>query len=124
SPFNTTDYILEITDNATGCKNYDTARVNVDVLTLLAFPTGFSPNGDGVNDIAKIIKYLNIEKLIDFTIYDRWGEIVFKTEDISKGWDGTYKGRDVEIGMYAWMINAQTKDKEKITKSGNITIIR
>lgn len=124
SPFNTTDYILEITDDATGCKNYDTARVNVDVLTLLAFPTGFSPNGDGVNDIAKIIKYLNIEKLIDFTIYDRWGEIVFKTEDISKGWDGTYKGRDVEIGMYAWMINAQTKDNEKITKSGNITIIR
>lgn len=124
SPFNTTDYILEITDDFTGCKNYDTARVNVDVLTLLAFPTGFSPNGDGVNDIAKIIKYLNIEKLIDFTIYDRWGEIVFITEDISKGWDGTYKGKDVEIGMYAWIINAQTKDNEKITKTGNITIIR
>jgi gliding motility-associated-like protein len=124
SPFNTTQYILEITDPVTECKNYDTATVFVDVLTLLAFPTGFTPNGDGVNDFARIIKYLNIQQLIDLSIYNRFGEAVFRTNDIDIGWDGTYKGKDAEIGVYVWVIRAITKDEEEVLRKGNITLIR
>jgi gliding motility-associated-like protein len=124
SPFNTTQYVLEITDPETGCRNYDTTTVNVDVFTLLAFPTGFTPNGDGVNDFARIIKYLNIQNLIDLSIYDRFGEAVFITNDINQGWDGTYKGKDSEIGTYIWVIRAVTKDEEEILRKGNITLIR
>ncbi|MCB9257592.1 MAG: gliding motility-associated C-terminal domain-containing protein [Chitinophagales bacterium] len=124
SPFNTTNYVLEVTDPLTACVNYDTARVNVEVLTLLAFPTGFSPNANGTNDFARIIKYLNIEKLIYLSIYDRWGEEIFRTDQLDGAWDGTFKGRSCEIGTYAWVIRALTKDQETITRSGNITLIR
>lgn len=124
SPFNTTTYILQITDEVTGCRNYDTAVVNVEVLTILAFPTGFTPNGDGVNDFARIIKYLNIDRLIDLSIYNRFGEAVFRTNNINEGWDGTYKGKDSEIGTYIWVIRAVTKDNEEILRKGNITLIR
>lgn len=124
SPFNTTNYVLEITDTLTGCLNYDTAVVNVDVLTLLAFPTAFSPNGNGVNDFAGIIKYLNIERLVFLSIYDRWGEEIFRTDELNGAWDGTYRGSDVEIGTYMWVIRAVTKDQESITRKGNITVIR
>jgi len=124
SPFNTTTYVLEVTDDLTGCLNYDTATVNVEVLTLLAFPTGFSPNGDGVNDLAHIIKYLNIKELENLSIYNRYGEEIFRTENFDGEWNGTYKGENVEIGSYIWVINAITKDNEKIQRKGNITIIR
>lgn len=124
SPFNTTTYVLEVTDEITGCLNYDTAIVNVEVLTLLAFPTGFSPNGDGTNDFAHIIKYLNIKELINLSIYDKWGEEIFRTEDLGDFWDGTFKGRDVEIASYIWVINAITKDDEQVQRKGNITVIR
>lgn len=124
SPFNTTDYVLEITDTLTGCLNYDTTTVFVDVVTLIAFPTGFSPNGNGVNDFARIIKTLNIDRLVYLSIYNRWGEEIFKTDELSVGWDGTFRGRDCEIGTYMWVIRAVTKDQESITRSGNITLIR
>lgn len=124
SPFMTTNYVLEIEDSLTGCRNYDTATVFVEVLTLVAFPTGFSPNGNGVNDFARIIKYLNIEKLVYLSIYDRWGEEIFRTDELSQGWDGTFKGEPCEIGTYMWVIRAVTKDQETITRKGNITLIR
>lgn len=124
SPFNTTNYVLEITDPFTGCLNYDTMTVNVDVLTLLAFPTAFSPNGNGVNDFAGLIKYLNIEKLVFLSIYDRWGEEVFRTDELTGAWDGTFRGSNCEIGTYIWNIRAVTKDQETISRKGNITLIR
>ncbi|MGB0885448.1 MAG: PKD domain-containing protein [Chitinophagales bacterium] len=123
-PQTTTNYVLEIENPVTGCKNYDTMTVVVDVITLLAFPTGFSPNGDGTNDFARIIKYLNIEKLDDFSIYNRYGENVFTTTDLNAAWDGTYKGEEQEMGVYTFLIKAVTKDKESILKKGNITLIR
>jgi len=124
SPFSTTNYVLEIKDPLTGCFNYDTMTVNVDVLTLLAFPTAFSPNGNGVNDFAALIKYLNIEKLVFLTIYDRWGEEIFKTDELTGAWDGTFRGVDCGIGTYIWYIRAVTKDQETISRQGNITLIR
>lgn len=123
-PHNTVHYILEVTDPNTNCKNYDTTTVNVNVLTLLAFPTGFSPNGDGVNELARILKYLNIQSLEDFSIFNRYGERIFFTDKLDGAWDGTYKGTAQEIGVYTWQIKATTKDQEKIIRKGNITLIR
>ncbi len=120
----TTDYVLEIENAMTGCKNYDTMTVTVEVITVLAFPTAFSPNGDGTNDFAHIFKYLNIKSLENLSIYNRYGELLFTTDDIHKSWDGTYKGSEQGIGVYVWTINATTKDDEKISRSGNISLIR
>jgi len=123
-PLETTRYVLEIEDPLTGCKNYDTMTVTVDILTLLAFPTAFSPNNDGVNDLAYILKYLNIESLEEFSIFNRYGEKIFTSNKFKSAWDGTFKGKEQEIGIYTFVIRATTKDGDNIIKTGNLSLIR
>ncbi len=123
TPFDTTTYYVNVTDD-NGCIGTDSVRVNVYGKTVMLIPTAFSPNGDGTNDIFKIVKHLNIRKLNAFDVYDRWGNLVFSTTDINKGWDGTMNGEPVNEGVYVWKVQAVTYDKETINKSGNITLLR
>ncbi len=74
-----------------GCSTTDSMKVYVDPTTLLALPNGFTP-GNGPNNEFKIIKE-GIATLKYFRIFNRWGNKVFETKDIEKGWDGTYKGQ-------------------------------
>jgi gliding motility-associated-like protein len=87
-------------------------------------PTAFSPNGDGVNDVFRISKWLNIEKLESFNIYNRWGELVFNTLDIDAGWDGTYKNYPQPTCSFDWVVKAKDYDGNIIIKSGIVTLIR
>lgn len=123
TPYDTTLYYVYVTDN-NGCIGTDSVRVNVYGKTVMLIPTAFSPNGDGTNDIFKIVKHLNIRKLNAFDVYDRWGNLVFSSTDINKGWDGTMNGEPVNEGVYVWKVQAVTYDKETINKSGNITLLR
>jgi gliding motility-associated-like protein len=123
TPYDTTLYYIYVTDN-NGCIGTDSVRVNVYGKTVMLIPTAFSPNGDGTNDIFKIVKHLNIRKLNAFDVYDRWGNLVFSSTDINKGWDGTVNGEPVNEGVYVWKVQAVTYDKETINKSGNITLLR
>jgi gliding motility-associated-like protein len=123
SPLETTSYLLIVTD-ANGCINYDTVKVEVIGNTLLLLPTAFSPNGDGVNDVFRISKWLNIEKLESFNIYNRWGELVFNTLDIDAGWDGTYKNYPQPTSSFDWVVKAKDYDGNIIIKSGIVTLIR
>ena len=59
-----------------------------------------------------------------FIIFDRWGEKVFETEDASKGWDGTYRGKPMNAAVFVYTINATLVSGEKIIKKGNISLIR
>ncbi|MEI6312592.1 MAG: PKD domain-containing protein [Bacteroidota bacterium] len=123
APYNTTDYILTVVDYY-GCVNYDTVRVNVIKNSLLLVPTAFTPNGDGVNDIFRIVKYFNIKKLVSFNIYSRWGELVFSTDDINTGWDGSYKARPQPSSTFVWVVKGIDYDDQEITEKGNVTLIR
>src|SRR5690606_25210461 len=67
------------------CKNLYT-----EVIPLVDVPSGFSPNGDGVNDIV-YVRGFSIKEM-DFKIFNRWGELVFESYNQENGWDGTYKG--------------------------------
>ncbi|MES2779873.1 MAG: PKD domain-containing protein, partial [Bacteroidota bacterium] len=116
-------YVL-FAENDLGCKNSDTVFITVEVNTFLLLPTAFSPNGDGVNDIFRIARYLNIDKLKDFSVYNRWGEMVFYTTNINDGWDGVYKSVEQELGVYVWQVVAQTKDFEEVVRKGNVTLLR
>jgi len=122
-PMKTTMYNVRLRDNR-GCVTNDSVLVIVDGKTLLMLPTGFSPNGDGVNDGFGIVRYSNIESLDYFNIYNRWGELVFSTDDINKRWDGTYKGEKAPLATYVWYVRANTYDGEKVLESGNITLIK
>lgn len=85
-------------------------------------PSAFSPNGDGNNDM--LFVYGGQIVRISLSIYDRWGELIFETKSKDKGWDGTYKGKEASSGVYVYKLEVVYADKEKETKSGNITLIR
>lgn len=123
TPPNTTMYYLYAI-TAFGCYNLDSVVVTVVPYTLLLVPTAFTPNGDGVNDVFRIVRYLNIEKLEEFAVYDRWGEKVFSTDIITDGWNGTYKGHAEDMGVYVWYVKALTYDGQEIFKKGNVTLVR
>jgi gliding motility-associated-like protein len=110
--------------NDFGCSNQDTVLIFVETRTILMLPTGFSPNGDGVNDVFKIVRHLNIDKLKDFSVFNRWGEMIFTTTNINEGWNGTYKNREQELGVYVWQVVALTQDAEEIVRKGNVTLVR
>ncbi|MGI8952891.1 MAG: T9SS type B sorting domain-containing protein [Chitinophagaceae bacterium] len=66
-------------------------------------PSAFTPNGDGRNDVFKIADMKN-QQLIDFSIYDRWGERIFETKNPSYGWYGKWKGNDLPISTFVYII--------------------
>ena len=87
-------------------------------------PNSFTPNGDNLNDIFKVesLKEINDFKLI---IYNRWGELLFESTDINKGWDGTFKNKTVPLGVYIYMLTGIIKDTgEQIKKTGSVTVVR
>ena len=87
-------------------------------------PTAFSPDGNGINDVFRISKTLNMEQLISFEIYNRWGVKVFETSDINQGWDGNFKGREQPMSSFTWIIKAKDYDGLDILRSGIVTLLR
>lgn len=121
NPANTTRYTITVTDPG-GCKLSDSLLVTVTNPGLLV-PTGFSPNGDGENDVFHVLNR-NLAKL-DLAVFDRWGTKVYETTDWTVGWDGTYKGMKQEIGVYVWECSYQfVGETTTKTAKGNVTLIR
>ncbi|MCC7223598.1 MAG: gliding motility-associated C-terminal domain-containing protein [Chitinophagales bacterium] len=86
-------------------------------------PNAFSPNHDGVNDELRVIG-LGISTM-NLKIFNRWGQIVFSSDTQNVGWDGTYKGRMQEIGVYVYVLTYTTADQPNVSqqKKGNITLL-
>jgi len=94
-----------LTVGINNCKMSDTINVTGGY-TNLYVPNAFTPNKNGVNDVF-IPKGEGIVNF-DMKIFDRWGEMLFETKDFNKGWDGTFKDRIVEQGIYVWIIKYST----------------
>lgn len=91
--------------------------------TKLGMPTAFSPNGDGLNDIA----YARGWALVEFTemkIYNRWGQVVFETTDIEQGWDGTFNGKMQKADTYAYVIKGKDASNQDMIAKGFISLIK
>jgi gliding motility-associated-like protein len=88
----------------------------------LFVPNAFSPNGDGNNDTLKVLGKGIAE--LEFAIYNRWGELIFKTHDAKQGWDGNYKGQKSEPAVYAYYVKARMRNGKEVFKKGNVTLIR
>ena len=88
----------------------------------LKIPNAFTPNDDGINDEWKV----SYRSLLDFRcwIFDRYGNEIFQFTDPSKGWDGKYKGKLVNPGVYFYVIEATGADGKKYKKGGDINILR
>lgn len=87
------------------------------------FPNSFSPNDDGVNDQFNIVGF-NKVKEFEMMIFNRWGELIFKTNDPVNGWNGKSKGEDVPIGDYLYTIKLKDLNSKIIIKKGMLTLLR
>ncbi|PKR81322.1 hypothetical protein CW751_04500 [Brumimicrobium salinarum] len=110
---------FEVTDG-NNCKDTITKLITVELLPVL--PSGFTPNGDGENDV--FIIRGGPFKSIDFNIYNNWGELIFNSKDQSEGWDGTYNGEQAPLGVYTWTFVVEMGNGQVIKKSGDVTLIR
>ena len=108
--------------NPAGCS--DTACINVAITIIpgLEVPTAFSPNGDGRNDRI-FVKGFGLTK-INWKIYNRWGELVFFTNDYLEGWNGTSNGKIQPQDVYHYVVEVEFFDGKKGTKKGDITLLR
>jgi gliding motility-associated-like protein len=122
-PLKNTNYIVTISDPF-GCFSYkDTIYIEVIEEYSLDVPNAFSPNGDGNNDII-YAKGWGLKELIAFKIYNRFGELVFESNEFDKGWDGTYKGKPQNIETYVYTVEAETYSGRVLSKKGNISLLR
>ena len=116
-------YSVKITESSSGCSV--TEIFNIYTESQVFTPNAFTPNGDGINDIFKPIYNKNV---IDPTlkVFDRWGKSVFSTRDASYGWDGTYNGSIMPVGVYIWTMEYGYYDAEgyKTTiKKGSVNLL-
>lgn len=112
-----------VTDSL-GCQNTAEKPVKVYVNCYLAVPTGFTPNGDGNNDYLRVLNAVKAEKL-EFKVFNRWGQLLFKTTDWKQGWDGTFQKLAQPSGVYVWFLSYTDRDtKERREQKGTATLIR
>lgn len=121
SPVGTTTYELEVR-NGLGCTAF--AKERVVVFYDLLMPNAFTPNGDGRNDLFRIPPSITVS-ITRFSVYNRWGELVFTTTNGSAGWDGRLGGKPQPAGTFVWMIDYYNPIlKRQIMKKGTVELIR
>jgi gliding motility-associated-like protein len=124
SPQTTTIFVVNTT-NTDGCSTSDSIQIKVDIRCDEFFiPDIFTPNAEGPSANEKLCAFSNCVRLFSFIIYNRWGEQVFEASDINNCWDGTYKGKEAQSGLYAYKLYLEKTDGEILNKSGLITLIR
>ncbi len=133
APLATVDFqqsIRVIVTDITGCTGEAVFTLYAKKDRPVFVPTGFTPNGDSRNDLLTVLAREGLEADIrTFRIFDRWGEVVYETNDISPnemtaGWDGTFRGEPMQPGVYLWFIELEYTDGLTETFKGQTTLIR
>jgi gliding motility-associated-like protein len=116
-------YHVYVTDQL-GC--LDSASILVRIFKTnpqIFVPTGFTPNGDGLNDYLKPIA-VGIERIEYFRVYNRWGQLVFSTTVNEHGWDGRIGGKPQTTNTFVWMVKAIDFTGKSVFQKGTSTLIR
>jgi len=122
NPLDSTSYQVIMTDKR-GCVDTATSKIAVNKYEKVLYtPNAFSPNQDEINDkfrlYAKGIDQYNLK------VFNRWGELLFETDDITDGWDGTKNGKPLQPAVYVYSARLQYKDGSTETREGSVTLIR
>ncbi|MBK8566609.1 MAG: gliding motility-associated C-terminal domain-containing protein [Saprospiraceae bacterium] len=128
SPTQQTVVTLTIIDE-NGCKADDLLTVFVEKDNPIYIPNGFSPNGDGTNDVFMIFSGPEVQKIKSFLVFDRWGEAVFEYFDFEAnnpayGWDGRWRGQIMNPAVFAWFAEVEFKDGTVELFKGDVTLVR
>ncbi len=120
------NYLIKLvaTNQAIGCSDSVSKMLKVLANCFIAVPSAFTPNGDGLNDYLRptnAIKATNLE----FKVFNRWGELVFKSRNWQDKWDGKIKGITQSTGVYVWFLSYTHADTGKqVFQKGTTTLIR
>ncbi|MBC8034490.1 MAG: gliding motility-associated C-terminal domain-containing protein [Chitinophagaceae bacterium] len=116
-------YWLEVEDEYR-CKGRDSILIALkDCLKGFYIPTAFTPNSDGKNDLFRPLIFGTLVKY-EFTIFNRWGQMVFRSSDYSKGWNGMIGGSIQLNGGFAWVCTYQFEGEKTVTEKGTVLLIR
>jgi gliding motility-associated-like protein len=94
-----------------------------DLKSDIFVPKAWSPNKDGHNDKLRPLT-VNIKEIYYFRIFDRWGQLLFETNEIGKGWDGIFNGKQQVQDVYTWTLEAMGEDGKHYKRSGNSILLR
>jgi gliding motility-associated-like protein len=116
--------ITQYVYNEYGCKDSTSRIVDVTLGFNIYIPNAFTPNNDELNDVFRV--YSDGIEEFSIMIYNRWGELMYQSNDIEKGWDGTYHQNSniAPAGVYSYIIALNTKEKETYNYRGSITLVR
>ena len=108
-----------------GCVDSQFVLIRVDSDMHECIPSGFTPNGDGLNDVFRPVG-ITFQNIVDFRVFNRWGQQVFYTNSPEKGWDGTFNGVPQDMGVYFYNITVARPGGmgENIIYKGDVTLIR
>lgn len=128
NPTTTTNYSVTIIDE-NGCSDTDETTIFVRKNRPVFIPNVFSPNTDGFNDIFYIQGGDFINQIENFMIFNRWGESMFELSnfqpnDPALGWDGTFRGKPLNAGVYTYFAEISFDDGEVILYKGSVTLMR
>lgn len=111
-------------NNAIGCADSTKKTLTVLDNCLIVVPTGFTPNNDGLNDFFRPNNAIKADNY-EFKVYNRWGQLVFQTNNWQAKWDGRINGVQQTTGVYVWMLRYIHRDTGKaVFQKGTVTLIR
>lgn len=118
-----THYIVKVTDSL-GCYVQElSTEIIMDYLYAVDVPKAFTPQGESINSIVYVGGY-GIRHLKEFSIYNRWGELMFRTDNMEEGWDGTFQGELQSSDTYVYQVIAEMYDGTIRHKKGDILLMR
>ena len=106
-----------------GCITIDTQVVKINKNIVIYVPNAFTPNNDALNDLLRPFM-IGIKELKFFRIFNRWGELIYETQDPKKGWDGRFKGNPVQAQTLVWMLEGIGADNKTYKAKGSTVLIR
>jgi gliding motility-associated-like protein len=123
-------FVVEAADITTSCISVDSVFVDIIVVAAkdscgadIFIPNAFTPNGDGVNDVFQI-RTTSTLKHVQLLIFNRWGNKIFESNDITKGWNGMYKGILAPEDACGYYFYAECENGAVIVRKGNVTVIK
>jgi gliding motility-associated-like protein len=116
-------YWLAVMDKK-GCQGKDSITITVKNCPKgIYFPTAFTPDNNGNNDSFGPLVYGNVVKF-KFTVFNRWGQIVFRSADFRRRWDGNFNGFRQDGNVFVWVCEYQFDNTKPELKKGVVTLIR
>ncbi len=124
-PMRETDFLVTYTvSDSFGCQKSILKPIKIYSSCTVFVPNAFTPNGDGLNDVFRILNGVKTENF-NLKIFNRWGQPVFETKNWKQGWDGRYKGELQATGTFIWFMQyTDARTNKRVERKGSVTMIR